>query len=257
MLELASKIGLDASLIDKLTTLTDIDADLSRLPSADDVTRLAICVKYAKKITEKEYKSKGIPDNIFIDTMHDIAVWCENNGNKGLKNYSWIEHHLKCELFKIGRLQYQMYRCDNDSLDYDCLPFDYGENLIYVHIPQGERLIYSECLKSLMNAKLFFLSYFSDFKYRYFFSESWLLYRENQLFMAADSNILQFQLLFDIVYSAPDEAQAIERIFGKKRILKSLYPENTSLQRRAKRYMKRGGKLGIGIGIIDKNDISV
>ena len=56
--------------------------------------------------------------------------------------------------------------------------------------------------------------------------------------MKSGCNILQFQSLFDIVMSSTDDRQAIERIFGKRRLIKKNYPENTSLQKRAKRFPK-------------------
>ena len=41
----------------------------------------------------------------------------------------------------------------------------------------------------------------------------------------------------------------------KREIIKSKYEEKTTLQRNAKRFMQNGGKLGVGIGILNKNDI--
>ena len=73
--------------------------------------------------------------------------------------------------------------------------------------------------------------------------------------MDSSSNILRFSSLFDLVYSVEDDRQAIERIFGKRKIIKSKYEEKTTLQRNAKRFMQHGGKLGVGIGILNKNDI--
>ena len=70
--------------------------------------------------------------------------------------------------------------------------------------------------------------------------------------MNSSSNILQFSTLFDLVYSVEDDRQAIERIFGKRKIIKSKYEEKTTLQRNAKRFMQNGGKLGVGIGILNK-----
>ena len=244
MIRLAKEIGLDEALIEKTSDIDVTGVTLDELENKDDLTRLAVCLNYIAEVTQNEYEKRGIPREIFINTMHDIAVWCENNGNKGLHNYNWIHNHLRLELFKIGRLQFQMYKCENDTLDYDCLPFAYGDNLIYVHIPQGEPLQYAACLESLSAAKAFFVKYFPDFEYSYFFSESWLLYRENHLFMQADSNILQFQLLFDIVYSVPDDEQAIKRIFGKRRRIPTFYPAKTSLQKSAKQFIQRGGKIG-------------
>src|SRR5699024_7805843 len=134
---------------------------------------------------------------IFYDTMDDIRIWCENNNNKGLKNYRWLKNHVSLELFKIGRLQYQFYTCKSRFLKYSLLPFDYGEKVIYVHIPQGEKLVYSDCVSSIKEAKIFFEKYFPGYSYRFFFCESWLLFAENWQFMEPSSNILQFSSLFD------------------------------------------------------------
>ena len=68
--------------------------------------------------------------------------------------------------------------------------------------------------------------------------------------MKEDSNILSFMSLFDIRFSVKIDKQAIERIYGKRRILKRSYPEDTDLQRRAKAYMLRGGRMGVGVGVI-------
>lgn len=107
----------------------------------------------------------------------------------------------------------------------------------------------------IKNAKRFFGEYFPNYDFDYFFCESWLLYGENWQFMNSSSNILQFSTLFDLVYSVEDDRQAIERIFGKRKIIKSKYEEKTTLQRNAKRFMQNGGKLGVGIGILFKGDI--
>ncbi|MDE6471136.1 MAG: acyltransferase domain-containing protein [Eubacterium sp.] len=240
----------------KILTLADKcnDGKFECLRYKNDLVRLAVMLECTEKM-RNTYKTLGIDDRIFLDTVDDIRIWCENNGNKGLKNYNWIKNHISCELFKIGRLQYQLCTCKSRMLKYDLLPFDYGEKVIYVHIPQGEKLIYADCVKSLKMAKVFFEKYFPDYNYRFFFCESWLLYDENFQFMQPSSNILQFSSLFDVAYSCDMDAQAIERIFGKRCFDKKKYPENTALQRNAKAYILNGGKLGVGIGVIDKADI--
>lgn len=221
------------------------------LNAQNSLVRLAVCVCYALKYTRAEYERLGICENVFYDTIGDIKIWCENNNNNGLKNFAWIQNHLKCELFRLGRLQFQLYTYSIPK--YKNAPFKKGERLIYIHIPQGEGLIYSDCVDSLKQANDFFDKYFPEHKYRFFFSESWLLYNENYAFMEASSNILQFQSMFEIIESLPIDAQAIERIFGKRQLLKKNYPENTSLQKSAKKYIMNGGKLGIGVGIIPKD----
>ena len=218
------------------------------------ITRLAVCTQYLM-YTEQRYKELGIDKSILEATAKDIGIWCKNNGNKGLKNHMWIQNHLKAELFKLGRLQFQLFKCNNPTLPYSKLPFQKGDSLIYIHIPQGEKLRLSECKDSIRQANEFFAKYFPCHKYSCYLCESWLLYDKNKEFMDADSNIIQFQSLFDINVSLPIDAQAIERIYGKRRLNKRNYPQNTHLQKSAKEYMLGGGRLGIGIGTINKDEI--
>ncbi|MDE5669860.1 MAG: acyltransferase domain-containing protein [Eubacterium sp.] len=266
-LEFIEKLNLDDNLKLKVTDLINQNEvsilRLSRkfakkrtgcLKFKSDLTRLACAVK-ASEITYKKYKNKGIDDKIFFDTMDDIRIWCENNNNEGLKEYNWIKNHLGFELFKIGRLQFQLFKCNNPTLNYKKLPVKYRSKAVYVHIPQGEKLDYDTCLSSIRSAKAFLKKYFPKYKYEYFFCESWLLYEKNKEFMNKNSNILQFQSLFNIAYSVEEDGQAIERIFGKKEKDVSCYKQETSLQKSAKEYMQNGGKLGIGIGYIKASDI--
>ncbi len=262
MLKLARRLKLDENLIKDLEKLNEeeillisekcLKKGFSALKKKNYVERLAVILFCAVKVKEK-YIQEGISDEIYYHTMSDIKIWCENNGNKGLKNYGWMKNHVKFELFRLGRLQFQLYECKNKTLNYSKLPFSYGEKLIYVHIPQGEKLSEEECRKSFIMAEEFFKRYFPDYNYRYYFCESWLLYEGNKSFMKADSNILKFSAMFTHAYSVKIDEQAIERIFGKRKLFKKNYPENTSLQKGAKAYMQKGGKLGVGIGYIDKN----
>ena len=262
MLTLAEKLSLDYSLVRALKKLNDTSADkirrlaekcsggdFSSLKKQSDLMRLAVILCCAVKVHER-YKEKGISDEIYYHTMSDIKIWCENNGNKGLKQYGWLKNHVSFNLFRLGRLQFQLYECKNKTLLYHKLPFSYGENLIYIHIPQGEKLEKEKCTDSINMAQEFFREYFPDYTYNYYFCESWLLYEGNRDFMHKDSNILSFMSLFDIRYSVKYPEQAIERIFGKRQLFKKNYPENTDLQKRAKQFMMGGGRLGVGVGII-------
>jgi len=262
MLELARKLQLDEKVIKSLEGL-DVNKiirhsdkclqnDFSFLKRQNYTVRLSVILECAKRV-KMRYEEMGIPDEVYYHTMSDIKIWCENNGNKGLKNYGWMKNHVKSELFRLGRLQFQIYECRNKTLLYSKLPFSYGEKLIYVHIPQGEKLNFDECKASFKMAEEFFRKYFPDYNYRYYFCESWLLYEGNNDFMKTDSNIIKFSSMFNHAYSVKIDEQAIERIFGKRKLFKKNYPETTSLQKSAKAYMQKGGKLGVGIGYIDKS----
>ncbi len=278
--ELLNHIDLNEYLVKEITDLADNDevgilhcrdlllnGDLNKLAKKSSVMKLAATLK-AAEITHKKYIKKQISDEIFYNTFSDIKIWCENCNNKGLENINWLKNHINFELFKIGRLQYQLFKLNNPRLNYNKLPVSYGENVIYVHIPQGEKLDYNACLNSLSLSDIFFNKYFSEFNYNYYFCESWLLFDGNKFFMDKDSNILKFAGLFNVHYSINDEKQEFERIFGfdknirkierRRRLYKNKsdinrLPEFTSLQKNAKEYLINNGRFGEGIGTIPKS----
>ncbi|MEE1185795.1 MAG: Gfo/Idh/MocA family oxidoreductase [Acutalibacteraceae bacterium] len=221
------------------------------LHDENDITRLAVILNLANRV-KVQYANHNIADKVFYDTMSDIKIWCANNGNKGLKNYNWLKNHVTFNLFKIGRLQYQFFKLDNPTLNYELLPVNRDEKVIYIHIPQGEKLTFEECRESIAEAECFFEKNFPEYRFDYFFCESWLLYEKNIEFMKSNSNIIRFQSLFESVYSCQEDHQAIERIFGSKQEKVQDYPENTSLQKAAKDYIQKGNSLGMGIGVIKR-----
>ncbi|MGN1443568.1 MAG: hypothetical protein ACI4XE_06950, partial [Acutalibacteraceae bacterium] len=158
-------------------------------------------------------------------------------------------------LFRLGRLQYQFYTIHNASLNFDVLPVEMNENVIYIHIPQGEKLVFEACRDSLEKADRFFETIFPAYAFRYYFCESWLLYEKNRDFMKPDSNIIRFQSLFDSVYSVNDDSQAMSRIFPDKPESLENFPETTSLQRAAKAYIANGNSLGLGIGVVKRKNM--
>ena len=68
--------------------------------------------------------------------------------------------------------------------------------------------------------------------------------------MADNSNIVKFMDMFEICYNVKVDVQAIERIFGKRKLFAKNYPENTDLQKRTKAYILSGKNPGIGVGVI-------
>lgn len=204
------------------------------------------------------YRKKGISDEIFYDTMSDIKIWSDNfrtnKGFTGLENIGWIQNHLGCKIFRLGRLQFQPFffylppyvnKAKRKGTD-----IKIGAKVLNVHIPQGEKLLREECEKSFRMAEEFF----SDYHYRAFICESWLLCERNREFMSEDSNIIRFSEMFEILGSSDNPSQAIERIFGKKEDKPDDYPESTILQRQCKAYIISGGTPGTGFGIIRRKN---
>lgn len=221
---------------------------------------LAFALLRARK-TKECYLQKGIPEAVFWDTMGDIKIWCENcrikNHAPGLENVKWLNHHFQFCLFRLGRLQFQMwnmkYPAYVDEKVRQTLDLQDGDPVLNIHIPQGESLKPEKCKQSLARANQFFSKYFPDFHYKYAVCESWLLFSQNQKFMHPESNISKFAEEFTIIGNDPSPKQAIERLWGWDALNMAVddYAGNTTLQKSAKAYLKCGGTLGMGFGIID------
>lgn len=219
--------------------------------------RLCFCVAMCEKVHE-QYVEKGIPDEIFYDTMADIYVWAEHfrkeYGFLGINEIMWICNHLNCSLFKIGRLQFQLYRLRFplyiDRSVGRKAPVKLGKRCINVHIPEGEPLETQACLASFEAAEEFFAKYFPKFDYKCFACDSWLLSPALAQMLPPESNIVKFASLWQILGSGSNSSQAIERIFGKGiGTAFASFPENTSLQRAAKAMLMNGKSIGMGFGL--------
>ncbi len=235
----------------------------------DPFTKLALIYAFLPEVKSR-YEKKGIEDEIFFDTMSDIEIWindCRDNLHKvGLDELNWLQLHMKLEIFKIGRLQYQKTICYiPKKYDKNGESVMLGDKILNVHIPRGEKLDIEECEKSFVEAQKFFAKYFPEFPNNKFMCISWLLYPENHKFMREGSNILKFPALFDkVVWKLEEPAGAYRWLFSvrykNKEMMKNKrktgsygstddLPQNSSLQQRAVEYIKNGGSLGEGFGV--------
>lgn len=215
------------------------------------------------------YMEKGIPEEIFWDTMSDIKIWIDDHkaetNEDGLYELHWIMHHMNLGIFKIGRLQFQkLFYFFKTPYKKDDMDFKFGDKLLNVHIPRGAKLDFEECEKSFVMAQEFFAKYYPDFPNNKFMCHSWLLYSGNKNFMDEDSNILQFQKLFELVEEKETPHPTYRWLFGVKisndNLMKNKkefgsygftggLKKNTELRRNAIEYIKNGGTFGEGLGV--------
>lgn len=167
------------------------------------LTYLYLCEKLSE-----EYKAKGIPEGILIDTLKDIVRWTETytdiNGRLYLGELHWLERHLSGQLYKVGRLQYCMAGAERDMPKYGLKK---GDPIMEIHIPADGRLTIEECNESIEAAKDFFKKYFPEYDYQYFTCHSWLLDTKLKEVLPESSNILKFAQLFDVL--AEDDSSAL------------------------------------------------
>ncbi len=230
-----------------------------------------LCLVYAFLPTVFDrYREKSIPENIFWDTMSDIKIWIIDHrtrtGDDGLFELHWIMHHMNMNIFKIGRLQYQkLFWYFKTPYSNDGVKIGFGDKIINVHIPRGEKCSIEACEKSLEMAKEFFAEHFPDFPNDKYMCHSWMLYPHNRDFMPNDGNIVRFGELFNIVEEKESPQQTYLWLYGVK-IGNSILmknkketgsygcteslPQNTSLQKSTIDYIKNGGTFGEGLGVI-------
>lgn len=149
--------------------------------------KLCVTFAYLPHIYAK-YKMEGIEEGIFFDTFSDIKVWINDyyaiTKQYGLDEFNWILNHLNFEIFKIGRLQYQLtryfclkpYKCDDKT-------FSSGMKIIGLHIPRGKRLESEECIQSFKQAQVFLEKHFPKYPRDVFFCYSWLLHSSAKNYM--------------------------------------------------------------------------
>lgn len=198
----------------------------------------------------EKYREKNIPQRVYWDTFSDISIWCENCfkqfGEYGLQEYRWLYRHIDLKLFRLGRLQFEKSVAEK-NIDVDGVKISKGENVINIHIPQGEKLDLKASKESILWA---FKIFGKDVPYLCY---SWLLCPALQEILNGESNILKFQSLFSVIYTNFESREGEKRIFKTLSENTAEYPEKTSLQRNAKSYLLKGGRLGDSLGVLRKD----
>ena len=246
----------DAEFEEKLES--DVCLDLCPLSEYDakcddGIKNLFSYLLYCEEL-EKSYATKGIPEDILLDTLKDIAVWTKTwSGLKGrlyLGELEWLKRHLGMRLFKLGRLQFCMAESEN------AIPskgLETGDNVVEVHIPEGEPLNTDACAVSLERAREFFDRFFPEFSYSLFTCHSWLLDTSLDRYLSAESNILKFAKLFTIVRQDPSDAMFgyLFRWGAKREDIESI-PPRSSLAVKVKSALTQNPVFFEGLGFIEK-----
>ena len=197
--------------------------------------------------TREQYARLGIPDSVFLASFQDFPIWCRDyaakHGAAGVSELSWLARTVRCGLFRLGRLQFEPLVLEKALGGHAA-----GTPVLEVHIPAEAPLEPEAVLASFAQAPGFFRRHFAA-EYSLCHCHSWLLSPALQEILPADSRILRFQSLFDVVDTDQQERQAEERVFGFVSDDPAAYPGHTSLQRAMKDYLLRGGALSMGQGL--------
>lgn len=210
---------------------------------------LFLCEKTAKK-----YEALGLPEDVLTATLSDIKTWCINWSNIKRELYLgelyWLKYHLSAKLFRLGRLQFCMGKAECDMPKYGVKK---GDNIMEVHIPEGDKLTAENCAKSFALAREFFKKHFPDFEYTVFTCHSWLLDNTLKNYLPEDSGIVKFGDMFDKVKN--DESYAlIKYLFEWDTTplnVKYRYP-TSSLAAKIQKAVLSGQRFYETLGVIEK-----
>ena len=201
---------------------------------------------------EEKYKLMGIDEPVLFATLRDIVnwtkVWSEIKGELYLGETYWLRNHMEMKIFTLGRLQFCFGKAERDILEYNIAK---GDDILEIHIPDGDRLDENECRKSLSMAKDFFAKYFPQYNYKRFTCHSWLLASELKDIINEESNIIKFQKMFDII-SEEESFDMLKYLFRHDATKENLhlFSANTSLGEKIKKRVESGKTLHVAYGIV-------
>ncbi|MBQ3049582.1 MAG: DUF5596 domain-containing protein [Oscillospiraceae bacterium] len=219
---------------------------------------LLVIIQCAKTVRE-EYSSRGIDEQIYWDTMTDLRyklMECKDvHGVWGNASPNWFKTFFTCDIFKLGRLEFQ-----NCPYYFD-VPYTFGDIKLFkgcdlpvkaIHIPAAPESFGHEArMDAYRKAYEFFRPQLNGAPLVCTCS-SWLLYPEYKKILPSTSNIVSFMEDFDIIDINPQEKFLDAwRIFGADhgKPTEEL-PEKTSMQRIFKQHLLNGGKIGRACGVL-------
>lgn len=194
---------------------------------------LSELLSYACK-TYEQYQEKGIEDSVFARTM-EFCTRFINQHKKVYGEYAfvwawWFPRQLAVLEFRIGELEYEF--------------IDGDERFISIHIPGDARMDAPNIQKSFEEYQRFLEKYYPEWLDADWYCESWMMSPALEDLLDDNSNVLQFNRLFEGESVDYDSLGVLDWVYpGGGKVFDNL-SENTSLQRKMKKFLLEGGKIG-------------
>lgn len=207
--------------------------------------------------TKELYGRKGIADSVFYATMGCFTRFVkehrESFGVYGFDRSYWAYRQIAMRLFRLGTLEYEMTKyTGGDAVLDGVAALARGDDILSVHIPSDARLDGENCHESYRLAEAFFGEHYPDYRYRAFYTNTWLLSPALPRLLPASSGILNFQNDYRIFSFDEDSNGYKVWVYKKPDLEPADFPENTSLQRNMKKYVLGGGRIGAAAGIAER-----
>lgn len=217
-----------------------LDACLTEDP---DHLQMLLCQLECARRCFDRYQEKGIPADIFTDTMgcfsRFIGECGRRNGRLFWDRGWWVWRQVSMSLFRIGALEYEF-------ITYEEKP------AISIHIPSDADFSPESVDLSLAQAGRFFAGYDPEYPRDTWICDSWLLSPALTPLLPEGSHILSFQRRFRILTENCDARDYLEWLYAvpSDTPVEEL-PERTGLQRSVRKLLLKGGKAGTACGILE------
>lgn len=242
-------------LLDKI----DRAAELTGVHRYSAELLLYVCLsEYLREV----YRQRGVSDRIWFDSMCDLKwkLWeCQAvKGMHGSFVADWFYRFFNMTRFALGRLQFETEYIKDDCTVYG-KPVKPGMKAVFIHIPRTLTPLTRESrLDAYRQAADMFRGEMGD-QPVLFACHSWLLSREIPSMLKEGANLKGFIEDFDIIkYETAKEGDYGEawRLFDMDYTGNiDDYPEDSSLRRNYKKYLKDGGVMGCGLGLFFEEDV--
>ena len=218
--------------------LEQIKATLGEDPNG--LKRLCCMLRCAIKARE-EYDRLGISEEIYVDSMAAFSRFVrehmESYGCYGFDRGFWTTRQVSSKLFRIGQLEYELTTLE-------------GAPVVSLHIPTDVDLRHESLRPSLAEGLAEFFRIFPEYADKPVYCHSWLLSPLLKDMLPPTSNILRFQEMFDITLDEKPSNDVLLWVFKNPKLPKEDLPENSSLQRKLKRFLLAGNQFLEGKGYL-------
>lgn len=212
---------------------------------------LLVCLCLTKRL-KSVYLERGIELQIYRDGVLDLKWKLEEckavKGVCGTFVIGWHPLLFRLACFTLGRLTFEPITAN----------FDYEKNgvkiekdkttVISVHIPRtGTPIDKESCDRSYAMAREFFKKQAGE--NAPFHCNSWLLFPENKQILPPSTNTYRFLSEYDIISWKYNTGGDLWRLFDTDEKHPDRLPADTTFRRCYVEHLKKGGRVGTGIGI--------
>lgn len=214
---------------------------------------LLIFICMSKRLKEL-YTKYNLPIEYYKKSMYDLRYKLDECqlvfGIVGSFVAPWFCGFFNLTRFGMGRLQFELTPFGT-NYEKNGITLTPDTKVINIHIPRsGEPLTEESCKEAYLLAKSFWKDHVAQESCP-FVCHSWLLDPHLEDFLPKNTNTYRFFKSFDIYHSIPDKNRtSLWRLFDTMEQDPDKLPADTSMRRAFIDYLKNGGRLGEGSGVL-------